>query len=97
MRKLMLITEKELTENWSKKLFLSFIIFFIIYAGYLNFLSLNIYTNVSSNAKTSPQLIMSADPNQGILAPLYSNFFLLFLFVFPIVVSTSISSAGHRK
>ena len=92
MKKIILITKKELTENWSKKLFLSFILFFIIYAGYLNFLSLDIYTNVSVNIASSPQIIMSADPNQGILAPLFSNFFLLFLLIFPIIVSTSISA-----
>ncbi len=92
MKDIILIAKKELTENLSKKLFLSFIVFFIIYAGYLNYLSLDIYKNVSSNIESSPQIIMSADPNQGIFAPLFANFFLLFLLIFPVIVSTSVSS-----
>ncbi len=92
MKNILLISEKELIESWSKKIFLNIIIFFIIFAGYLNFLSLEIYSDVSINTEVSPQIIMSADPNQGIFAPLFSNFFLFFLLIFPVVVSITISS-----
>ncbi len=97
MKKLWLISEKEIIETISKRVFYLFLIFFIIYAGYLNFLSLEIYTNISNNTVTSPQLIMSADPNQGIIAPLFSNFFLFFLLIFPIIFSTAISSEKENK
>ncbi len=95
--KIYLIAEKELYENLCKKTFIGIMLFLILYAGYLNFLSMEIFTGLSAETELSPQLIMSADPNQGILAPLFSNLFIVILLIFPVIISTSISAEKNNN
>ncbi len=85
-----LFAEKEFTDTFSRKSVLVILSGIAIYLGIITIATLDFFSNISFQARINPQSAGGSDPNQGVLAPLFNNSFILFLIIFPLLAAAAV-------